>query len=144
MLDCRIALPHSSRRWRATKRMLGKHRPRWTDCWRSSGRWRMRRTTRIARSMSWRGINTHVPQLLLFLYKTKIIVFIKRKIHDFFYQIIFQLGSYQKECFFVNCNSIFGFFGNLTHLSSYVHEMRIHLNVKCVISVALFLQFGLV
>lgn len=94
----------------------------------------------------WAGeVYTHMyHNFCCFYIKLKLFDFIKRKKTWFFNQIIFQLGSYQKECFFVSCNSIFGFFGNLTHLSSYVHEMRIHLNVKCVISVALFLQFGLV
>ncbi|KAL0196313.1 hypothetical protein M9458_009885, partial [Cirrhinus mrigala] len=54
MRDCRSALPRSSRRWRVTKRMLGRRRPRWTGSWKSSERWRTKRTTRIARSASWR------------------------------------------------------------------------------------------
>lgn len=58
MQDCRSALPHLSRRWRVTRRMLGRHRPRWIGSWKSSERWRMRRMTRIARSASWRGTQT--------------------------------------------------------------------------------------
>lgn len=35
--------------------MLGKHRPRWNACWRSSRRPRTRRTTKRRRSTNWRG-----------------------------------------------------------------------------------------
>lgn len=54
-LNCQSASAPSSMRWTATERMLGKPRLKWTVCWRSSERWRMRRTTRTARSVNWRG-----------------------------------------------------------------------------------------
>lgn len=49
------ALRTLSRKWLATKRILGRPRLRWTACWRSFGKWRMRRMTRTKRSVSWRG-----------------------------------------------------------------------------------------
>lgn len=49
-----------SRKWPATKRILGRPRLRWTACWRSFGKWKTRRMTRTKRSMSWRGGWKHV------------------------------------------------------------------------------------
>lgn len=47
--------PAWSKKWRSTKRMLGKPNLKWSDYWRSSGRLKMKRTTRRRRSVNWRG-----------------------------------------------------------------------------------------
>lgn len=51
--------PNVSPAWRtkcpSTKMTLRGPSPRWRDFWRSSGRWRTKRTTRRKRSTSWRG-----------------------------------------------------------------------------------------